>query len=75
VLYPALDQLQRKCRTQGGAELIVQTTGDILSESTSSSCSNTGSPPSRFRAWTRITTVWKRKRRGTGFARSSRACS
>ena len=32
VLYPALDQLQRKYRTQGGAELIVQTTGDILSE-------------------------------------------
>jgi len=32
VLYPALDQLQRKYRTQGGAELIVQTTGDILAE-------------------------------------------
>jgi hypothetical protein len=32
VLYPALDQLERKYRTQGGAELIVQTTGDILSE-------------------------------------------
>jgi hypothetical protein len=32
VLYPALDQLLRKYRTQGGAELIVQTTGDILSE-------------------------------------------
>jgi len=32
VLYLALDQLQRKYRSQGGAELIVQTTGDILSE-------------------------------------------
>jgi hypothetical protein len=32
VLYPALEQLRRKYANQGGAELIVQTTGDILTE-------------------------------------------
>ena len=30
VLYPALDQLREKYRDKGGVELIVQTTGDIL---------------------------------------------
>jgi hypothetical protein len=32
VLYPALEQLRRKYENRGGAELIVQTTGDILTE-------------------------------------------
>ena len=32
VLYPALDQLRRKYENQGGVEMIVQTTGDILTE-------------------------------------------
>jgi hypothetical protein len=32
VLYPALDQLHEKYKDRGGVELIVQTTGDILTE-------------------------------------------
>ena len=32
VLYPALDQLLRKYQDQGGVELIVQTTGDVIAE-------------------------------------------
>jgi len=32
VLYPALDQLHSKYQDQGGVQLIVQTTGDILTE-------------------------------------------
>src|SRR5882724_66651 len=32
VLYPALEQLRRKYESSGGVELIVQTTGDILTE-------------------------------------------
>ena len=32
VLYPALDLLSRKYRDQGGVQLIVQTTGDILTD-------------------------------------------
>jgi hypothetical protein len=32
VLYPALEQLAEKYRGQGGVELVVQTTGDILTE-------------------------------------------
>src|SRR5260370_18561534 len=32
VLYPALEQLYRKYRDTGGVNLIVQTTGDVLTE-------------------------------------------
>ncbi|MFN3324034.1 MAG: SPASM domain-containing protein [Bryobacteraceae bacterium] len=32
VLYPAIEQLQAKYRDDGGVELVVQTTGDILTE-------------------------------------------
>jgi hypothetical protein len=32
VLYPALEQLRRKYQDKGGVEIIVQTTGDLLTE-------------------------------------------
>ena len=32
MLYPALEQIARKYRDNGGVELVVQTTGDILTE-------------------------------------------